>query len=153
MRRRQHGYSMLDVLVTLSITTVLMAALMPALSKSRGAGDRVACMWNLRQIGVGMALYAADNHNRMPDPASSQKPWETMLRRYTTPQTYRCIADQELFAALHTQRHVPVQGETFGSDVVEVVGPNVVVVGAGVVLVVGAGVVVVVVLVSGKGSR
>jgi hypothetical protein len=91
---------MLDVMVTLTITTVLMAALMPALSKSRGAGDKVACMWNLRQIGVGFALYAADNHYRLPDPASTQKPWETMLRKYTTPQTYRCTADQELFEAV-----------------------------------------------------
>jgi hypothetical protein len=91
---------MLDVLVTLSITTLLMAALVPALARSRGAGDKIACQWNLRQIGVAFCLYAADNQHRLPDPTAVQRPWEYMLKRYTTPQTFRCLGDEELFRSV-----------------------------------------------------
>src|SRR5688500_624711 len=84
-RHRHRGYSMLDVLVTLSITTLLAAALMPALSKSRGAGDRVVCLWILRQIGMGFSLYSADNAGRLPDPLAVRKQWELLLAKYTTP--------------------------------------------------------------------
>jgi hypothetical protein len=99
-RPARRGFSMLDVLVTLSITTLLMAALMPALARSRGAGDKVACLWNLRQIGLGFCLYASDNQHRLPDPQATQRPWEYMLKKYTVPQTFNCLADQELFQSV-----------------------------------------------------
>ena len=55
------GFSLVELLVSLAVIAALIALLLPALSAAAGAGRDVACLSNLRQVGLGSAAYAVDH--------------------------------------------------------------------------------------------
>jgi prepilin-type N-terminal cleavage/methylation domain-containing protein/prepilin-type processing-associated H-X9-DG protein len=65
MRRR--GFTLIELLVVIAIIAIVASLLFPALARAKGAGKRAVCLSNLRQIGVGFSLYAADHGDRFPD--------------------------------------------------------------------------------------
>ena len=54
------------MLVVISITTVLIGLLVPALAAARKAAHVSTCSSNLRQIGIGIASYAVDFNGELP---------------------------------------------------------------------------------------
>ncbi len=60
------GFSLLDVLVSISIIAVLIGLLLPAISKVNETARRVVCQSNIRQIGLGVIMYADDNDGQLP---------------------------------------------------------------------------------------
>lgn len=58
---RTRQFSLVEMLVVVAILAILMALLMPALALARQRADRIACAGNLKQIGVGTALYRDDH--------------------------------------------------------------------------------------------
>lgn len=59
-RRPAHGFSLIELLVVVSIVALLVALVLPSLRGARSAAKRVACQSNLRQQGVAWHTYAAD---------------------------------------------------------------------------------------------
>lgn len=59
------GFTLVELLVVISIIAVLLAILMPALSKARAQAKGVVCTSNLKQLGVVTHLYAQGNNNRL----------------------------------------------------------------------------------------
>ena len=57
---------MIELLVVIAIIAILAALLLPALSSAKEKGKRIACLSNLKQIGLGLNLYTDANENRMP---------------------------------------------------------------------------------------
>lgn len=64
MRRR--AFTIIELLVSISIIALLVALLLPSLSKAREAAKSVACQSNMRQIGIGFNIYLVDNNMVMP---------------------------------------------------------------------------------------
>ncbi len=60
------AFTLIDLLVSLAIIGVLISLLLPALSGVREATRRVVCMSNVRQQGLGMAMYSEDNKGELP---------------------------------------------------------------------------------------
>lgn len=62
-RRPLNGFTLVELLVVVSIVALLIALLLPSLRQAREMARRAQCMSNQRQLGIGIAVYLGD-HNR-----------------------------------------------------------------------------------------
>ena len=53
-------FTLLELLITISIIVILASMLLPALKNARQSAQKTACMNNLKQIGVSTLFYAGD---------------------------------------------------------------------------------------------
>ena len=54
----QKSFTLIELLVVIAIIAILMAILMPALSRVRETANRSACSSNIRQHLIGLIMYA-----------------------------------------------------------------------------------------------
>src|SRR5262245_51640025 len=57
------AFSLIELIVVISITSLLMAMLMPAMNKVRENAHRVICSNNQRQIGQSMVIFYDGNRD------------------------------------------------------------------------------------------
>ncbi len=60
------GFSLIDLLVSMAVVAVLILIMVPSLSSVREAARRVVCSSNIRQIGLGLGMYADDYGGAIP---------------------------------------------------------------------------------------
>lgn len=60
---RRSAFTLVDVLVTIAVIAVLMSVMLPSLGRIRETTRRTVCASNIRQLGIGIGLYASDHRD------------------------------------------------------------------------------------------
>jgi len=104
--KRKYAFTLMEMLVVIAVIAILAALLFPAIRAAKARAKRMACLNNLRQISLGMRMYADDHHDTLPNTPSTNSPlhwygYKTLMKSYvglncassSKDQLFACPAD------------------------------------------------------------
>ena len=114
VRRGKAGFTLLEVLVVITIIGMLMSLLLPAINGARGTANRTTCQNNLRQVGIGLNSHHA-LHGAFPaggvewrgpqQPTNRQLAWSAFLLPFIEQQSlYDTLRLDTAFDSQENQR-------------------------------------------------
>ena len=62
----QRGFTLIELLVVIAIIAILAALLLPALTRAKEKANRTACINNMRNLALALAMYTHDNNDALP---------------------------------------------------------------------------------------
>ena len=77
--RCRRGFTLIEMLLVVSILVLLISLLLPSLSASKCHADKLKCMSNMKAMGGGAAYFIVDNVRMLPGPS-----WYGQTAKYTT---------------------------------------------------------------------
>jgi prepilin-type N-terminal cleavage/methylation domain-containing protein len=65
-KRLIRGFTLLELMMVLAAIAAVASVILPAFVKASGCGQDVACLNNLKQVGLSFRLWAGDNGEEFP---------------------------------------------------------------------------------------
>ncbi len=89
------GFTLVELLVVIAIISILAAILFPVFARARENARRSSCASNLKQLALGLMMYAQDNDGGLPaysknGNATWAKLYEPTIDYVKSAQMYRC---------------------------------------------------------------
>ena len=64
--QRKAAFTLIELLVVMAIIAILAALLLPSLAKSKAEAKNIACINNLKELGLGIRMWAGDQGDKYP---------------------------------------------------------------------------------------
>ncbi len=72
---QNRGFTLIELLVVIAIIAILAAILFPVFARAREKARQTSCLSNIKQLMIGIAMYAQDYDERMPEAAVAVASW------------------------------------------------------------------------------
>lgn len=85
------GFTLIEMLVVIAIIALVASLTVPVVSGALARGRKTSAMSNLRQLGIGIMAYAADNSGRFPEGGFTPLRWHDQIYPYVgnNPNVFR----------------------------------------------------------------
>jgi prepilin-type N-terminal cleavage/methylation domain-containing protein/prepilin-type processing-associated H-X9-DG protein len=112
MQRSKRAFTLIELLVVIAIIAILAAILFPVFAQAREAARKTQCVSNLKQMGLGIMMYAQDSDETLPmgTRTINGQGWRWMH------QTYPYVRNDQLYTCPSAPRNLAWDSNTYGNS-------------------------------------